>query len=91
MQQKKNQIEYIEKITENWYRDDSEVVNFFDKLSYFYTKYTTDSDFVLYSVAINSLWRNKGLFKLLHKKQLELAKKINVQELFLQFGNLSLH
>lgn len=67
----------IDKITPNLYRDSSEVINFFHLLLSFYTDETLRSDFVLYAIAINPLWRNKGLFKLLYSKLVSLAEEHN--------------
>src|SRR6185437_2105112 len=72
---KKCKIEEAEQNTKRFYRDDFEVTTFFERSSFLYTQGTLDTDLVLYSIAINSLWRKKGLFKMFYNKQLELAKE----------------
>jgi GNAT superfamily N-acetyltransferase len=70
----KSQIEEVEQNTPNYYRDDSNTRIFFERLKLLYDYSILDTDFVLYSVAIDYLWRGKGLFKKLYNRVIELAK-----------------
>lgn len=70
----RQQIEDVEKTMVNWYRDDMEVADILKKLSHFYLQETLSTDLILYGVAISSICRGKGLFKILYNEQVRLAK-----------------
>ncbi|MCC2625457.1 MAG: hypothetical protein K0R14_1330 [Burkholderiales bacterium] len=71
----KCQIEDIEKNIPNWYSDNCMTIDFFERVSLLYMHNTADTDLILYSAAIKSSWRGKGLFKMLYNQLLDLAKK----------------
>ncbi|MBP9742805.1 MAG: GNAT family N-acetyltransferase [Burkholderiales bacterium] len=81
------QIREVEQITPNWYRDGNDIQSLLEPLSHFYINETADTDFILYGIAISSVWRGKGIFKILYNEQVKIAKNYDCSNIIFTVWN----